>query len=109
MLFLDDDVVNRGFCVETAWFLRPVAMRNDSEIYVKHHQHDFDEVLAVFGSDPKDPHNLNVKLEVWLEDKKHLISNNFLNHYPRGLQHGPLRVNKMGVLIFACGKTRKYQ
>lgn len=110
MLNLDNDVVKKGFYVETAWFLPPMALRTDSEIDVKPHQHDFDEVLAVFGSDPKDPHNLNAELEVWLDGEKHIITKSCMVFIPKGLRHGPIRFNKMEkpVFHFACGNTPKY-
>ena len=108
VLYLDDKVIKGAFYVECAWFLPARAKRVEED--VTPHKHDYDEVLAVFGTNLKDPSDLGGELEVWLGDEKHIITKSCLIFIPKGLQHGPVRWNKMErpVFHFACGTSKKY-
>jgi hypothetical protein len=108
LLNLDSNILKGAFYVETTWFLPPVANRTGYD--VETHKHDYDEVLAVFGSDLDDPHNLHAELEIWLGGEKHIVTKSCLVFIPKGLEHGPIRWLKMDkpVFHFACGTTKKY-
>lgn len=49
LAYLDGNVANGAFYVETLWFKKGTAYSPPP------HTHEFDEVLAFFGSDPEDP------------------------------------------------------
>ncbi len=108
VLYLDNNVIKGAFYVETAWFLPARAKRTEED--VTPHKHDYDEVLAVFGTDLKDPSDLGGELEVWLGDEKHMITKSCMIFIPKGLQHGPIRWTKMErpVFHFACGTGKNY-
>src|SRR5512136_1801925 len=74
MLFIDGSVIKGAFYVESAWTLPPFAKESHGET----HQHDYDEVLAFFGSNPQDPHNLNAEAEVHIGDEVHTITKSCL-------------------------------
>src|SRR4030042_3990446 len=68
VLMLDDDVVKGAFVVDTVWFWPERVKRTESD--VRPHKHNYDEVLAIFGTNPEDPHDLGGELELWLGDEK---------------------------------------
>ena len=108
VLLLDDDVVKGAFVVDTVWFWPERVTRTESD--VKPHKHNYDEVLAIFGTNPKDPHDLGGELEMWLNDEKHIITKSALVFIPKGLQHGPIRFTKMErpIFHFAISLSKKY-
>jgi hypothetical protein len=62
ILTLDDDVIKGAFTVHTNWFLpgKELSGAGDGSGtgQVKPHVHDFDEVLAVFGRNSEESHDL---------------------------------------------------
>jgi hypothetical protein len=108
ILFLDDDVVKGAFVVECVWFWPDRVKRTESD--VQPHKHDYDEVLAIFGTNLEDPHDLCGEVEAWLGDEKHIINKSCLIYIPKGLQHGPIRFTRMDrpVFHFAVGVGKKY-
>jgi hypothetical protein len=108
ILLLDDEVVKGAFVVDTVWFWPERVNREESD--VRPHKHNYDEVLAIFGTDLKNPHDLGGELEVWLGDEKHIITKSALIFIPKGLQHGPIRFTKMErpIFHFAISLSKKY-
>ena len=106
LLFLDNNVIKGAFYVESSWTLPPFARETRGET----HKHDYDEVLAFFGSDPQNPHNLNAEAEVHIGDEIHTITRSCLIFVPRGVPHGPIdfkRIDKP-IFHFSCGTSKKY-
>ena len=108
ILALDDSIVEGAFLVEAVWFWP--EMMNRKEPDVTSHKHDYDEVLAMFGTNLEDPHDLCGEVEAWLGDEKHIITKSCIIYLPKGLQHGPLRWNRLDrpVFHFGIGLTKKY-
>jgi hypothetical protein len=109
ILLLDDEVLKGAFVVDTVWFW-PERI-NNPEPDVKPHIHDYDEVLAVFGTNREDPHDLCGELEACLGDEKHIITKSCIIFLPKGLQHGPFKFTKLEkpVFHFAIGLTKQYR
>jgi hypothetical protein len=107
ILYLDDSVVKGAFFLETCW-MHPSLVTDQGDVLP--HKHDFDEVLALFGSDIKDPHNLGGELEIWLGGEKHIVTKSCIVFIPKGIEHGPIKFNKIDrpIFHFACGMTKKY-
>ena len=59
ILWLDDNVVEGAFHVNCAWYWKETEPNKPAA-----HTHDFDEVIAFFGSDPDNPHDLNGEVEI---------------------------------------------
>ena len=95
VLYLDDEVVKGAFYVATTWFWKETGLK-----VVQPHSHDFDEVLAFFGTNPDDIHDLGGEVELWLEDEQYLITKSFMAFIPKGLKHCPLRVVRCDRPIF---------
>jgi hypothetical protein len=101
VLMLDDDVVKGAFVIDCVWFWPERANKAESD--VEPHTHDYDEVLAVFGTDLNNPHDLGGELEIWLGDEKHTITKSALIFIPKGLQHGPTKFIKLDRPVFHFG------
>jgi hypothetical protein len=114
VLFLDSDVVPGAFYVECVWVLpRPagtVPGGPSRGVGTESHTHDYDEVIAFFGTDLDDPYDLGAEVELWLGDEKHIITKSSLVFIPKGLKHCPLtflRVDRP-VFHFTTGPGKMY-
>ncbi len=105
ILWLDDEVIEGAFHVNCSWYWKVTDAATPPA-----HTHDFDEVIAFFGSDPQNPHDLYGEIELWLEDEKYIIKNSCLVFVPKGLKHCPLRVRKVDkpIFHFTIGMAGKY-
>lgn len=108
ILLLDDDVIKGVFVVECVWFLPARANRTEPD--VQSHKHDYDEVLAMFGTNMDDPHDLCGEVEAWIGDEKHIINKSCLIYLPKELEHGPFKFTQIDkpVFHFAVCLTRTY-
>lgn len=63
----------------------------------KPHSHNFDEFLVFLGRNPVSPRDFGAEIEVSLgeEGERHIINTTSVICVPRGLIHGPLKVNKI--------------
>lgn len=86
ILWLDEDVVPGAFQVNASWFRKPTETPN------RPHTHDYDEVIAFFGSDPDNPYDLDGEVELWIEDEKYILDKSTLVFVPGGLRHCPVQV-----------------
>lgn len=99
LLFLDSDVVPGSFYVEAAWSF-PRKTSEPPQSVAKPHKHEYDEVLAMFGTDMDDPYQLNGEVEFWLGDEKHILTKSCIIFIPKGLQHCPLIYHRVDKPIF---------
>jgi hypothetical protein len=102
--YLDNNLIQGSFYAECMWF------HSASNAQVDPHVHDFDEILAFFGSDPADYHDLGGEVELWLGDEKHVLTKSCMVFIPKGLQHCPLifrRVDKP-IFHFSAGPAQAY-
>ena len=95
VIYLDDTLLPGGLYTDGVWqwkpsppSLRPV------------HTHDFDEVLAFIGTDPKNPRDLCGEVELWLGDERHVLTKSCVVFVPKGLKHCPLRFVRVDRPIF---------
>lgn len=113
VLYLDSEVLDGAFYVAGSWYwprqIPPVPLA-DRPNPVKPHQHDFDEVLALFGTNRDDPHDLGGELEVWLGGEKHIVTKSCIIFIPKGLIHGPIGFNRIDrpIFHFGCGPSQMY-
>ena len=96
ILWLDDQVVEGAFHMNTAWYLRPAA----KTIEDRPHVHDSDEIIGFFGNNPDDPYDLGGEVEIWLEDEKHVIDRSAMIFVPAGMTHCPLVIKRVDRPIF---------
>ena len=113
VLFLDNDVVPGAFYTECVWIMPRPAGTGPAEgrsVGTESHAHDYDEVIAFFGTDLDDPYDLGAEVELWLEDEKHIITRSSLVFIPAGMKHCPLtflRVDRP-VFHFTTGPGKMY-
>lgn len=95
VLWLDEDVVPGAFHVNVAWYWKATDTPGTPS-----HKHDYDEVIAFFGSDPDNPTDLGGEIEFWLEDEQYLLTKSTMIFAPAGLRHCPLTVRRVDRPIF---------
>jgi hypothetical protein len=95
ILWMDENVVEGAFHMNTAWYLKAGPTLED-----RPHVHDTDEIIGFFGSDAADPHDLGGEVEIWLEDEKHVIDRSAMIFVPAGMVHCPLVINRVDRPIF---------
>jgi hypothetical protein len=113
LLSLGGDVLKGAFYMETAWFLPgdwPQKTGSLKSRTIGAHKHDFDETIAWVGTDPKDPHNLNGEIEIWIDGKQNVIDKSFIAFVPAGVEHGPINIRKITkpMFHFTAGMGKKY-
>ena len=115
VLFLDSNNVPGAFYMECVWIMpRPALTPEQIEAAKKRgpgpHSHEYDEVIAFFGTNHDDPYDLGAEVELWLGDEKHIINRTSLVFIPAGLKHCPLvflRVDRP-VFHYTTGPGKKY-
>jgi hypothetical protein len=95
ILWMDENVVEGAFHMNTAWFLNAAETLED-----KPHVHDTDEIIGFFGNDPRNPYDLGAEIEIWLEDEKQVITKSALLFVPAGMKHCPLILKRVDRPIF---------
>lgn len=94
VLYLDDEVVEGAFYVASSWFFKETGPGPQA------HVHDFDEVLAFYGTNPDDVYDLCGEVEFWIEDEKFMMTKSFVAYIPKGVKHCPLQVHRADRPIF---------
>jgi len=100
VLSLDDSVLKGSFYTEAVWI-----WPGGTDIYPETaepnaHAHDYDETIAFFGTDFKNPKDLCGEIELWLEDEKFMLTRSCLIFVPKGMYHCPLVIHKVEKPIF---------
>lgn len=95
ILWLDDEVTDGAFHMNTAWYLKAAQTLED-----RPHVHDTDEIIGFFGSDPDNPYDLGGEIEIWLEDDKHVITSTAMIFVPAGMKHCPLVLTRIDRPVF---------
>ena len=106
ILHLDDNVIQGAFYLSATWWLTPSEPGGGPAAHI----HDFDEVIAFFGSNPEDPLDLGGEVEFWLDDEQYLITKSCLVFVPKGLKHCPLRRRRVDrpILHFSTAPSKAY-
>jgi len=102
--YLDSTMIKGGFYAECMWYYAA------SPAVVEPQTHDFDEILAFIGGNPKDKHNLNGEIELWLDDENHILTKSCMVFIPKGLKHCPMVVRRVDIPIlhFSIGPGAVY-
>lgn len=102
--WLDSNKIEGAFYTEVVWYYKP------RKSTVGAHTHDFDEIIAFFGSDPDDIQDLGGEVELWMGGEKHIITKSCLVFVPKGVEHCPLSFNRVDrpIFHFTVGTGGKY-
>jgi mannose-6-phosphate isomerase-like protein (cupin superfamily) len=100
------------FHAETSWIWPPEksGLKEQDVCFVDKHKHSFPEVIAFFGSDLEDIHNLHGEVELWVEGKPYRIKKSFAAIIPEGVEHGPLTIRnvKKPIFHYIVGRAKLY-
>ena len=99
ILFMDSEMVP-GACYTEAVWIRSASSDVQRKGGIKAHDHDFDEVLGFFGTNPEDPYDLGAEIEFWLGEEKNILTKTCLIFVPKGLTHCPLKVLGVNTPVF---------
>lgn len=104
MAWLDENTIPGAFYTEIVWYYKP------RKSMVGEHTHEFNEIIAFFGSDPYHERDLGGEVELWIAGEKHLITKSCLVFIPAGLGHCPLSFNRVDrpIFHFTAGTGGKY-
>lgn len=112
MMYVDNSVIPGAFYVECAWFWPGdwPEITPETEPRVKAHKHDYDEVIAFFGSDKENPYDLGGEVEVWIDGVQYLPTQSFIAYIPAGTEHCPLNIRRVDkpIFHFTAGTGREY-
>lgn len=97
LIYIDDEVIKGAFNVICAWFW---PRKEPLTIIPEPHAHVNNEVIAFFGSNPKDPHDLCGEVEIWLEDERITLTKSCAIFVPNEMKHNPLKINRIDQPIF---------
>lgn len=102
--WLDSNKIKGAFYTEIVWYYKP------RKNFVPAHTHDFDEIIAFFGSDPNNPRDLGGEVELWMGGEKHIITKSCLVFVPKDVEHCPLSINRVDrpIFHFTAGTGGKY-
>jgi len=64
VLWMDGKNIPGAFNVNVTWLWKSTDFN-----HYEANKHDYDEVIGFFGSDLKNPNDLNAEVEFWLEDE----------------------------------------
>jgi len=105
LLWIDGKKLSGAPYMEAVWFLQT----NDTG--PEEHDHDFDEVIAFFGSDPSRPDELGGEIEFLIDGEKFSFTKNCLVYVPQGVDHSPILVPKLEkpILHFSGGNGGDYK
>ena len=95
ILWLDENVVEGAFHMNTAWYLKAGATLEDAP-----HTHESDEIIGFFGSNPDDRYDLGGEIEIWMEDEQYILNRTTMLFVPAGLKHCPLTIRRVDRPIF---------
>jgi len=113
-VYLDSEVFpDADFYVEALWFWPRAMPEFDPEAPpgVPPHTHPFDEVIAFFGTNPDDIHDLGGEVELWIDGEQHLIDKSFMAFVPAGIVHCPLNIRRIDrpIFHFTAGPGKMYE
>jgi hypothetical protein len=111
LISLDSEIIKGAFYLEVAWWYGgDWAEKKGPEGTIGKHKHDFPEVIAFLGSDPKNPKDLGGVLDCWIDGRQNLMTQSFVAFIPAGVEHGPIRWKSIDkpVIHFTAGMGEHY-
>jgi hypothetical protein len=94
--WIDSEVAPGAFQMNTAWYF--AAAPRDPMFNT--HEHDYDELVGFFGSDPDNPDDLGGVIEFSLNGEAHRLTKSTMIFCPSGMPHNPMRILEVNRPIF---------
>lgn len=96
VLWMDGNVVDGAFQMNTAWYYR-VPEKNP---IFEEHVHPCSELIGFLSGDPEQPCRLGGELELWMQGERHLLTRSTMIFVPAGMPHMPLVIHRIDRPIF---------
>jgi len=96
ILWIDGDVVPGAFQMNTAWY----CTAPETGPFLNVHEHDHDELIGFYGSNPDDPYDLGGVIEFAINGETHRLTRSTLIFVPGGTKHNPMRILEVTRPIF---------
>lgn len=93
--WMDNHIVKGSFYTEAVWI-----WKGSDRSVEKIHIHEFDEVIAFFGTNFEDPDDLCGEIEFCLDGEKHVFTKSVIVFIPKGMKHCPLIIRRVDRPIF---------
>lgn len=105
LLHMEDDMAKGSFYLDFVWIWEGSGGAPAPE-----HTHEWPELIAMAGCDPRHPHDLGGKMSIVLGDETHMIEKSSLVCIPKGLKHCPWLFHdiKKPTLVFSAGPSAMY-
>jgi hypothetical protein len=112
LAYLNNDTVpGAKFDVEVMWLLPGATSVPGpwAESYSKPHSHPYPEMIAFFGSNLDDMHDLCGEIELWTAGEQHIVNRSFAAIIPAGVEHCPLIIRRIDRPVIQFPGERKQQ
>ena len=112
VVWLDEKVIPGSHLYSEAIWYSPGAADKvkGGEVGLVEHSHPFEEVLAFFGGDVKNPRDLGAELEINLDGEKHVVKKTCLVFVPAGMKHSVSFQKITGrVFHFSIGASNEFK
>lgn len=86
IMYVDGDIVPGGWYFQGSWYYKA----SDVPYPEKAHTHPYDEYIGFVGTNPDDPFDLGGEIEIFLDGKKHTITETTMIFIPGGVEHCPV-------------------
>lgn len=96
ILWIDDDVMPGAIQMNTAWYFGVPEL----DPVFEEHEHEYDELIGFFGSDPSQPYDLGATMEITLGGETHRVTKTTLIYVPAGMKHMPLSIKEVRRPVF---------
>ncbi|MBQ1312074.1 MAG: hypothetical protein IIY55_09520 [Blautia sp.] len=96
ILWIDNKVCPGAFQMNTAWYY---AVPEKDPVF-EEHEHEYDELIGFFGSDPEDPYNLHAEIVCTINGEYHRLTKSSLIYIPAGLPHMEISIKRVDRPIF---------
>ncbi len=96
ILWIDDNVVEGAFQMNTAWYFDVP----EKDPVFEEHAHDHGELIGFFGSNPDDPYDLGARMEATLNGDKYELTRTSMIFVPANMPHMPLRILQVDRPVF---------
>jgi quercetin dioxygenase-like cupin family protein len=114
IVYLDAETVpGATFYAEALWFWPGggAPKPGEPDTAPQAHTHSFPEMIAFFGTDPDDIHDLCGEVELFIDGEKHVMTKSFVAFVPAGVEHCPLHINRIDrpLFHFTAGPGKIYE
>jgi len=105
IMHIEEDIVKGAFYTDFVWIFKGTGAAPATV-----HDHEWPELIAMAGADPKHPRNLGGEMSIVLGDEYHATKKSSLVCIPKKMMHCPWEFHdiKTPTLVFSAGPSHMY-